>query len=92
MGLLWSFVFKNTNSKHQITNKSQIPISNDQNLPGQHIVLILEFWSLGFVWYLVIGIWNFNNSMKLQQSKSPSENNQRPVLRSRIVFIISSGF
>jgi len=30
--LPWGFVLKITNSKHQITNKSQIPISNDQNL------------------------------------------------------------
>jgi hypothetical protein len=30
MALPWSFVSKNTNSKHQITNKSQIPIFNDQ--------------------------------------------------------------
>jgi len=27
----WSFVSKNTNSKHQITNKFQIPIFNDKN-------------------------------------------------------------
>jgi len=31
MALPWSFVSKNTNSKHQITNKSQISIFNDQN-------------------------------------------------------------
>jgi len=32
MALPWSIVSKNTNSKHQITNKSQIQILNDQNL------------------------------------------------------------
>jgi hypothetical protein len=40
MALPWSFVSKITNSKHQITNKSQIPIFNDQNL-----VWIFEFRS-----------------------------------------------
>jgi hypothetical protein len=44
-----SFVSKITNYKHQITNKSQIPIFNDQNLPEQDIVWIFEFWSLEFV-------------------------------------------
>jgi hypothetical protein len=34
-----------TNSKHRITNKSQIPIFNDQKLPGPDIVWIFEFWS-----------------------------------------------
>jgi hypothetical protein len=48
MALPWSFVSKNTNSKHQITDKSQTPIFNDQNLPGQDIVWIFEFWSLEF--------------------------------------------
>jgi len=32
MALPWSITSKNTNSKHQITNKSQIQIFNDQNL------------------------------------------------------------
>ena len=39
----WSFVSKITNFKHQITNKSQIPIFNDQNFPGQDIVWIFGF-------------------------------------------------
>jgi len=63
MALLWSFVSKNTNYKHQITNKpachcearagrSQIPIFNDPNLPGWDIVWIFEFRSLDIVWYL----------------------------------------
>jgi hypothetical protein len=34
------------NSKHQITNKSQIPIFNDQNTKQ---VWNFEFWSLWFV-------------------------------------------
>ena len=71
MTLPWSFVSENTNSKHQITNKSQIPIFNDQNLPRQDIVWIFEFWSLEFVWYLCFDIWDFNIWMKFQQSKSP---------------------
>jgi hypothetical protein len=49
MALPLSFMPKITKSKHQITNKSQIPIFNDQNLPGQDIVWIFEFWSLEFV-------------------------------------------
>jgi hypothetical protein len=48
MALPWIFESKNTNSKHQITNKSQISIFNDQNLPGQDIIWIFEFWSLEF--------------------------------------------
>ena len=40
-----SFVSKITNSKHQISNKSQIQILNDQNLPGRDIVWIFEFRS-----------------------------------------------
>jgi hypothetical protein len=32
MALQWRFETKNTIFKHQITNKSQISISNDQNL------------------------------------------------------------
>jgi hypothetical protein len=45
MAMPWSFVSKITNSKHQIPNKLQIPIFNDQNLPGRDIVWIFEFWS-----------------------------------------------
>jgi hypothetical protein len=37
MALPLIFVPKNIKSKHQITNKFQIPISNDQNLTGQDI-------------------------------------------------------
>jgi hypothetical protein len=55
---LGSFVFKNTNSKHQITNKSQISIFNYQNLPGQGIVWIFEFRSgiLFDIWDLIFEI------------------------------------
>jgi hypothetical protein len=35
MYLPWSFVSKTTNSKHQITNKSQNPNPNEQNLSGE---------------------------------------------------------
>jgi hypothetical protein len=50
-------VYEIPNSKHQITNKSQIPISNDQNMFG-----ILNFGSAFgglFVCYLRFVIWNF---------------------------------
>jgi len=70
MALPWSFVSKITNSKHQITNKSQILIFNDQNLLGRDIVWIFEFWSLEFVCYLEFDIWDFNMSMNFKQSKS----------------------
>jgi hypothetical protein len=49
MALPLSFMSKNTKAKNQITNKSQIPISNDQNISRQDIVWILKFWSLKFV-------------------------------------------
>jgi len=42
------------NHKFQIPNKSQIPISKIQNKFWS-----LEFWSLEFVWYLVLGAWDF---------------------------------
>jgi hypothetical protein len=48
MSLPLSFAPENTKSKHQITNKSQIPISNDQNITRQDLVWILELWSLDF--------------------------------------------
>jgi hypothetical protein len=53
-GSTMEFCVKKTNSKHQITNKSQIPIINDQNLPRRDIVWILEFWSLEIC--LIFGI------------------------------------
>ncbi|RLB79402.1 MAG: hypothetical protein DRH24_12660 [Deltaproteobacteria bacterium] len=51
MALPQSSVSKITNSKHpakrtagrQITNKSQVPIFNDQNLSERYIVWIFEF-------------------------------------------------
>jgi hypothetical protein len=51
-----SFVSKITNSKHQISNKSQIPIFNDQNLLWGDIVWVFEFRSLEFVCNLIFGI------------------------------------
>ncbi len=58
-----------TNFKHQITNKFQIPNSNDPNLSGRDIVWIFDFWSLGFVWDLGFVIWNFHsNSACLKQA------------------------
>jgi hypothetical protein len=68
---LGSFVSKITNYKRQITNKSQIPIFNDQNISGRDIVWIFEFRLLEIVWYLQFGICSFNNSMNFQQSKNP---------------------
>jgi hypothetical protein len=52
-------VSKNTNSKHQNTNKSQTPIFNDQNLPGQKTLFgFLNFghWNLFDIWDLIFGI------------------------------------
>jgi len=63
------FTFKNTNSKHQIPNKSQIQIFNDQNLQDD-IVWIFKFRLLGFVWHLGFDIWDFSKSINIQQSKS----------------------
>jgi hypothetical protein len=40
---------KNTNYKHQITNKSQIPMFNDQNHAGRGLVWIFEFRSLEII-------------------------------------------
>ena len=66
MALPWSFVSKITNSKHQITNKSQIPIFNDQNL---HDETLFGFSNFGH--WTLFDICNFNNSMNFQQSKFP---------------------
>jgi len=74
MALPLRFVPKNIKSKHQMTNKSQMPISNDQNLTRQDIVCILDFWSraaqafaprveywnLRFICHLVLGIWDLS--------------------------------
>jgi len=80
MALPWSFVSKNTNYKHQITNKSQIPIFNSAVLSKTLLwrsrltktfqeETLFGFWNFGH-WDL-FDIWNFNKSMNLQQSKSP---------------------
>jgi hypothetical protein len=49
-----SFVPKNTKSKNQITNKSQIQITNHQNLPGQE--RLFGFLYLVIVIFLIFGI------------------------------------
>jgi len=49
-------MLKNTNSKHQIPNKSQIPIFNDQNLPGHGVVLNFGHWDFFDIWDLIFGI------------------------------------
>ena len=46
------FMSKNTNSKHQITNKSQVPIFNDQDLQGH----CLDFRILAIEICLVFGV------------------------------------
>jgi hypothetical protein len=70
MALPWSFVSKITNSKHQITNKSQTP--NSKLVQSDcFFVWDLEFRSLLFICFLGFVIWNFNKAMNFQQSKSP---------------------
>jgi len=43
LALPWSFVSKITNSKHQITNKIQIPIFNDQTFQAETLFGFLNF-------------------------------------------------
>jgi len=59
---------KISNSKHQITNKSQIPILNDQNRFGPPEA----DWSLLFVWYLLFVIWNFCHFSRLPREGKTS--------------------
>ncbi|MGB6011603.1 MAG: hypothetical protein WBI57_10085, partial [Desulfobacterales bacterium] len=62
IALPWSVVSKITNSKHQITNKSQIP--NFKPFQSDcFFVWDFEFRSLLFVCFLGFVIWNFNKSM-----------------------------
>jgi len=72
MPLPWSFVSKITNSKHQITNKSQITNSKPVQRAAQVLaprerlfffVWDFEFRSLLFVCFLRFVIWDFNKSM-----------------------------
>jgi hypothetical protein len=72
MGLPWSFVSKITNSKHQIPNKSQIPIFNDQNLSGPNIVSNFGHWKLFDICDLIFVIF------ELQTKKIPSGDKTRP--------------
>ena len=59
--MLPASTFKTPNSKHQITNKSQIPIFNDQNIG------ISDFGhcDLFGIWDLIFGIYN---NLPLQKS------------------------
>jgi len=62
-------IVKISNSKHQITNKFQISISNDQNNACEFkivqlimtIILCLEFWISVIVIYLEFVIWDFSD-------------------------------
>jgi hypothetical protein len=44
-----NFGCKITNPKHQISNKSQIPMLNGQNFSGRGIVWIFEFYLLDII-------------------------------------------
>jgi len=56
--LPWIVVTKNTNSKDQITDNSQIPMFNDQNLPDEGLFKFSNFghWDLFDIWNLTFGI------------------------------------
>jgi hypothetical protein len=60
-----SFVYKNANSKHQIKNKAQISILNDQNPLGKGLSGYSNLAPLN-----LFDIWNFNKLMNIQKSKS----------------------
>jgi len=65
MALPWSFMSKITNSKHQITNKSQIPISKSQRLNYFNFPSIDEnifFNSFGLLTIIRFGILNFGSA------------------------------
>ena len=47
MALPWIFVSKNTNYKDQITNKSQVPIFNDQNRTKKRTPNVEPWYALG---------------------------------------------
>jgi len=44
---------KISNSKNQITNKHQVPSAKLQT------GLVFDAWSLGFIWKLGFGVWDF---------------------------------
>jgi len=69
---LGSFGSKITNYKHQITNKYQIPIVNDQNLQERDIVWIFEFRSLFDICDLIFVIF------ELPKKRIPSEDKKKP--------------
>jgi len=64
MALPWSFVPKNTNSKHQITNKSQIPTRCAFSMTKTFIDNIsfgfssFGHWNFFVIWDLLFGIAN----------------------------------
>jgi hypothetical protein len=70
MALPWSFVYKITNSKHQITNKSQITNSKPvqratQTLePGERLFFLFGILNFGHCYLFVF--WDFNKSMNFQ--------------------------
>ena len=83
MGLPLSFVSKNTNSKHQNTNKSQTPIFNDRHLPGQKTLFGFSnfgHWNLFDICDLIFGI----SISKTPTKQIPSGDNQSLILWARI--------
>jgi len=79
MALLCSFVSKITNSKHQISNKSQIQNHKFQTRAKDICLFfcllfrisVIGIYLLFVFCYLCFVIWDFNMSMNFQQSKSP---------------------
>ena len=67
MSLPWIFVSKKTNYKHQITNKSQISIFNDQNRIKkrtsniEHRTSNVEIWYAFDVYFFLFVISNFGH-------------------------------
>jgi len=57
-GIYGIIEFENTNSKYQITNKSQTPMFNDQNFLVWKLFGNSNFghWGLFGIWNLIFGI------------------------------------
>jgi len=72
MALPGSFVSKITNSKHQITKKSQISIFNDQNLSARNIVWNFGHWKLFDICDLIFVIF------ELPKNQIPSGDKPKP--------------
>jgi len=77
MALPWSFVSKITNSKHQITNKSQITNHKFKTgstrsagaWPRERLFILFGILNFGHCYlfvFLGFAIWNFNKSMNFQ--------------------------